>query len=383
MSKTIYLDNAASTPLLDETADFYSAQIRQLFGNPHADHEYSHGCRKAIQKAERQVLASVKAPSDVKIVWTSGGTECNNIALRGLDWQDGDEVITSQFEHPAILQPLEEVKKFGVVIHLLKIDKEGKIDLEELRSLVNEKTRLVTLTALQNELGVLTDLEGVRQVLDECKSKALLHTDNVQGFGKRRLSWAKCKFDLMSTAGHKFHGPNSSGALLVNPKVKLKPLIFGASQQNGLRPGTQDPAAIAAYGFAAELNDKKKDEMIGQIQSLNTFCRDGLAKLLDRRGKALDITYFSADDNSPYILSFAIKGFPGAIIMRFLSSMGTFVGVGSACSSQSKEPSKTLTAMGVRKELAFGALRVSFGWQNTEAEVQVFLEQLQQVLKDY
>ena len=378
----IYLDNAASTPLLQETADFYSTQIRELFGNPHADHAYSHKCRQAIQKATRQVLAAVKVP-DAKVLWTSGGTECINTVINGIGLKEGDEVITSEIEHPATLRPLEKLQKSGVIVHKISVNSQGSLNVDEVEKLLSPKTRLISLISLHNELGSYTDLEKVGDILRDQQSKALFHTDNVQGFGKTRINWKKCRLDFMSTAGHKFHAPNSCGALIMGKDTNLEAFILGGGQQEGLRSGTQDPAVIAAYGFAVEFNDKHKDEKLPIIQSLNNMCREGLQKLVDKKGNALEIFFHSAPENSPYMLLFSIKGFEGAVIMRFLSSMDTYIGVGSACSADSKEPNKTLTAMGVPKDIAFGAIRASFGWQSTENDVKVFLEQLQSVIRDY
>ena len=378
----IYLDNAASTPLLAETAEFYSRQIRELFGNPHADHAYSHKCRQAIQKAERQILAAVKVP-DAKVLWTSGGTECINTVINGIGLEEGDEVITSEIEHPATYRPLEVLEKQGVKVQKISVNSEGRLNVSEIENLLSEKTKLITLISVHNELGSYTDLEAVGQILNDSNSKALFHTDNVQGFGKTRINWQKCRLDYMSTAGHKFHAPNSCGALIMAKKSPLKPFILGGGQQNGLRSGTQDPAVISGYGFAAEFNDLHKDEKLPFIQKLNSLCREGLTSLSDKNGSPVEVHFHSRENNSPYMLLFSIKGFEGAVIMRFLSSMETYVGVGSACSADSKEPNKTLTAMGVPRDLAFGAIRVSFGWQNSEDDVKVFLSQLQEVIKDY
>jgi cysteine desulfurase len=380
---SIYLENAASTPLLTETADFYSQKIKELFANPHADNDFSRSCRKAISKAESQLKQSINAEKSVDIIWTSGGTECINTVFFGLDWQIGDEVIVTSLEHPATLNPLLELSKQGVVLRKLTVDQNGRFSLKELASLLNEKTRLVSIMSIQNEIGVINDLEGVRQTLDECKSKALFHTDNVQGFGKLKLDWQKCRFDFMSTAGHKFHAPNSCGALFINKNIKLKPLLFGGGQQQGQRPGTQDAAVIAAYGYAAEINQEQKEDKAKIVADLNSQCRLGLSKLLDVKKKAVEVIFHSDALCTPYILTFSLKGYQGAVIMRFLSSMGVYVGVGSACSAETKAPNKTLSAMGVNKDIAFGAIRVSFGWQNTPEEISIFLDKLQEVIKSY
>ena len=378
----VYLDNAASTPLLEETADFYSQQIRELFGNPHADHEYSHKCRRAIQKATKQILNAVRV-QDADVLWTSGGTECINTVINGIGLKAGDEVITSEIEHPATLKPLDKLAKDGVIVHKISVNAKGCLNVDEIEGLVNENTKLITLISLHNELGSYTDLERVGDILREKNSQAIFHTDNVQGFGKTRINWKKCRLDFMSTAGHKFHAPNSCACLIMNKKIKLEPFILGGGQQSGLRSGTQDPAVIAGYGFAAEFNDKYKDQKLPEIQKLNSLCRAGLLKLTDKKGNPAEIIFHSAEENSPYMLLFSIKGFEGAIIMRFLSNMGTYIGVGSACSADSKEPNKTLTAMGVPRDIAFGAMRVSFGWQSTEDDVNTFLSQIQEVIKEY
>lgn len=378
----IYLDNAASTPLLEETAEFYSKQIRELFGNPHADHAYSHKCRQAIQKATRQIQTAVKVP-DAKILWTSGGTECINTVINGIGLCEGDEVITSEIEHPATLKPLEKLSKSGVTVHKISVNSRGALNVDEVEKYLSPKTKLVTLISLHNELGSITDLEKVGKMLKSSGSNALFHTDNVQGFGKIRINWKKCRLNFMSTAGHKFHAPNSCGCLIMDKTSNLQAFILGGGQQEGLRSGTQDPAVISAYGFAAEYNDRHKDEKLPYIQKLNSLCREGLKTLTDKNGRPLEIHFHSAEENSPYMLLFSIKGFEGAVIMRFLSSIDTYVGVGSACSADSKEPNKTLSAMGVPKDIAFGAIRASFGWQSQESDVEIFLEQLQKVIKDY
>lgn len=380
---SIYLENAASTPLLDETLDFYTKQIAKYFGNPHADNDFSRECRKAITKAETQMRAAVNAGKDVNIIWTSGGTECINLIFFGLDWNEGDEVILTSLEHPATNNPLKELASKGVKCVSLPVDKTGRFSLDDFKAALSKKTRLVSIMSIQNEIGVINDLEGIRKVLDETGSKALFHTDNVQGFGKLKLDWQKCHFDFMSTAGHKFHAPNSCGALLINSKIQLTPLLFGGGQQKGQRPGTQDAAVISGYGFAAEFNHLHKEEKLKYIMQLNKYCRTGLQELTNKQGKQLEVIFHSDEECTPYILTFSIKDYQGAIIMRFLSSMGVYIGVGSACSAEAKAPNKTLTAMGVNKDIAYGAIRVSFGWQNTLEEIKIFLEKLQEVIKSY
>lgn len=380
----IYLDNAASTPILPEVLEFYKQAIEDDFANPHADHALSHACQKKINKARVQVLKALSAPlPETEVLWNSGGTEANNTALLCSDLKAGDEVITSSFEHPSLINVANVLEERGVKVHHLSIDPKGQISLEELESLINERTKMIALTALQNELGVITDLKAVSKLIKEKYPKLWLHVDNVQGFGKLVHNWKRLQITSMSLAGHKFHGPNSCGALVYHKDFKLKPLLFGGGQQGGLRSGTQDAAVISAFGLAAELNAERKKKETMKIGELNQLCREGLASLKSQDGSAVEIEFFSAEENSPYILMFALKGYEGAIVMRSLSMKEVYVGVGSACSAETKEPNKTLMAMGADTKTAFSALRVSFGWQNTQEDVKGFLEALQHVILAY
>lgn len=380
----IYLDNAASTPLLPEVLEFYKGAIEEDFANPHADHALSHSCQQKLNKARVQVLKSLSAPlPETEVLWTSGGTEANNTALLCSALKAGDEVISSTFEHPSMINPLKVLEGRGVKVHLLPIDEEGQIRLDQLESLMNEKTRMVALTALQNELGSITDIKFVSKLIKDKYPKVLLHVDNVQGFGKLTLNWKRLQISSMSLAGHKFHGPNSCGALVYRKGFKFEALLVGGGQQGALRSGTVDAAAVSAFGLAAELNAERKKSEAKKIEALNELCREGLVKLLNKDGSAIDCQFFSMKQNSPYILMFALKGYEGSVLMRFLSTAGVYIGVGSACSAEVKEPNRTLLAMGADRQTAFAALRVSFAWQNTAEDVKAFLAELQKVLSNY
>lgn len=380
----IYLDNAASTPLLPEVLEFYKGAIEEDFANPHADHALSHSCQQKLMKARVQVLKSLSAPlPDTEVLWISGGTEANNTALLYTGLKTGDEVISSTFEHPSMINPLKVLEARGVKVHLLPIDEEGQIRLDQLESLMNDKTKMIALTSLQNELGSITDIKFVSKLIKDKYPTVLFHVDNVQGFGKLTLNWKRLQISSMSLAGHKFHGPNSCGALVYRKDFKFKPLLVGGGQQGGLRSGTVDAAVVSAFGMAAELNAERKKSEAQKIETLNELCREGLAKLVNKGGSAIDCQFFSMKQNSPYILMFALKGYEGSVLMRFLSTAGVYIGVGSACSAEVKAPNKTLLSMGADTKTAFAALRVSFAWQNTEADVKGFLAELQKVLSNY
>ena len=380
----IYLDNAASTPILPEVLEFYKQAIEDDFANPHADHALSHFCQKKLSKARVQVLKALSAPlPETEVLWTSGGTEANNTALLCCDLQAGDEIITSSFEHPSLINVANVLIERGVKVHHLSIDEKGQISLEDLELLINEKTKMIALTALQNELGVITDLKAVSKLIKEKYPKLWLHVDNVQGFGKLVHNWKRLQITSMSLAGHKFHGPNSCGALVYDKKFQFKPLFHGGGQQGGLRSGTVDAAVVSAFGLAAEINAERKKKETSRIAELNAEIRSGLQTLKNADASDVNVQFFSTEENSPYILMFALEGYEGAIVMRSLSMEEVYVGVGSACSAETKEPNKTLVAMGADTKTAFSAIRVSFGWQNTQEDVKGFLEKLQQVLLKY
>ena len=379
----IYLDNAASTPLIPEIKDFYYSAIDTLYANPHAGHGLSRECTLAINKARLQVLKAAQAnETQTEVIWTSGGTEANNLMILGKDLKPGDQVITCAAEHPSILEVFKQLESRGIKLLTIKLNPNGAPDLDQLSKTITNETRLLSLTALHNETGALTDMEKLAEI-GKTYPNCHIHIDAVQAFGKRVIKFRAWGIHSLAFAGHKFHGPNSSGALICLKKSLPKALLFGGGQQDNIRPGTVDAAAVSSLGFAAEFNAKHKSSQEENISALNLSCRQGLEQLKDRKGKAIRTRIISSSCSSPYILLVSFPDHQGAVIMRALSAYKTIIGTGSACAAEKKQASPTLMSMGLTSQEAFGVIRISFGWQNTTQEIQQFLQQLQDFIANY
>ena len=377
----IYLDNAASTPLLANVKEFYFDAIDRYYANPHAGHALSHECLRLRDKARAQILKAANADSnDYTVIFTSGGTESNNLALLGTELEEGDEIITCEAEHPSILNVIKEIEKKNVRVHYLPLNSTGAPNLTNLESLITNQTKLIAFTLLHNETGGLLDIEQLSNIT--YGSSIHVHIDAVQGFGKREIDMDDWGVSSLSFAGHKFHGPNSSGALIVHNKHLPRPRVFGGGQQDGLRSGTLDAAAVAALGFTAQHNAKEKLKETKKIQRLNSLCREKLLTLKDKQQNC-PVNIISCESASPYILLANFKNMQGAILMRALSNKKVIVGTGSACSADSKQISPALKSLGLNDQNGFGVLRISFAWQNTENEVIKFIEELQAIILDY
>ncbi len=375
----IYLDNAASTPLHPIVADELKTLWADNFVNPSAGHQPARELRKRLELAARQLTLSVGA-TDARLLWLSGGTEANNLALRGTFRADhpltGTHVVATVTEHPSVLAPLEDLARNGAEVSLIPVRGDGRVDEDGLQKALRPETNLVSIGLVQGETGVIQDLAAVRSALDQFAPKALFHVDAVQGVGKLPLHWENAGIDLLSMAGHKFHGPGSIGVLLSREGIKLHPMMLGGGQQDGLRSGSLDPVAILAFCRAFELLHQDKD-LLPRVRELNAQLRAGLQQL------PTEIKIISPEDASPFILSFSLPEHEGAVIMRMLADRGIIVSTGSACSADSREPSRILTAMGISRKVAFGALRASFGQQSRPTDVEGLLSALEQILADY
>ena len=379
----IYLDNAASTPLSPEVKDFYFDAINQYYANPHAGHSFSRECSQVISRARLQILKAAKAQeAKTEVIWTSCGTESNNLILLGKELQEDDQVITCSAEHPSNSEAIKHLEKCGTKVLRIKLTPQGTPDLEQLQQLISDKTRLISITALNNETGALTDMEKLSEI---CRPypKCHLHIDAVQAFGKRLIEFNNWGIHSLALAGHKFHGPNSSAALICRKSHLPKPLMFGGGQQEGIRPGTVDAAAVASLGFAAQHNAEFKASKLLDIQKLNQACREGISQLTDRKGKTIKSLIVSSECSSPYILLVSFPEYQGAVIMRALSAYKIIIGTGSACAAEKQQASPTLSAMGLSDKESFGVIRISFGWQNTLSEIEEFVQALQDFIISY
>ena len=364
----IYFDNSATTRVCPEAAQKAVEMMTQNYGNPSSLHTMGFRAEQELREA-REAIASQLGARPEEIFFTSGGTESNNIALFGAAHarrKRGNRIVTTQIEHPSVLNTVKQLEQEGFEVVRLKPDHWGKITPEQVREAVTPETILVSMMRVNNEVGSVLPVEAAADAIEEKKAPALLHIDAVQAFGKLPLRVQKLRADLMSVSAHKIHGPKGIGALFVRKGVHIEPLTYGGGQEKDMRPGTESMPLIAAFGAAVKALPDLETELSVMCE-LNGFLRAELAKLDG-------VTVNSPEDALPYILNFSAGGVRAETMLHFLSDRGIYVSSGSACSKG--RASHVLTAMGLPRERIASALRLSFCRFNTKAEAKAFADAL-------
>ncbi len=357
------------------------------YGNPSSMHN------KGVE-AEKYVLESYKRISKVlkcnekEIIFTSGGTESDNLALIGTAMANrraGMHIITTKIEHPAILNTVKYLEGEGFEIDYLSVDKFGRISLDELKEKLRSDTILVSIMHTNNEVGALQPIEKAGALIKAENPKCLFHVDAVQGFGKAEIVPKKLNADLMSVSGHKIHGPKGIGFLYVNEKVKIKPISYGGGQQKGMRNGTLNVPGIAGIGLAAELINKDLESKRNNLYEIKNFLLQEASKLerVSVNGCPVKNGEFTVRETAPHIANISIKGLRSEVMLHALEEKGIYVSAGSACASHSKKESSTLKAMGADAETMDGALRISMSEFTTKAEIETFIKELAAVIDMY
>lgn len=374
-----YLDHNATTRTDARVVEAMLPYLGGPYGNPSSLHRYGRAARDAVEQARAQVAALVNAQPQ-EIVWTSGGTESNNLAIKGtLSGMEPARLLYGATDHPAVMECAESLRQSGWQVEPVAVDANGLVDWIALQeqivgravpaeNLRRTRAALLSLMRANNETGVIQDVARAAALAHE--HAALMHVDAVQAAGKIALDFTALGCDLMSLSSHKLYGPKGIGALVVKSGTELHPLHHGGPQERGLRGGTENVAAIAGFGLAARLAVKELDRRSAHCRSL----RDALeAGLRDIRG----ITIFGTGaERLPNTVQFSLAGYDGEALLMQLDRKGFGVSSGSACASGSHEPSHVLLAMGYSREVALGAIRVSFGKDNTQDEATGFLSAL-------
>ena len=353
-----------------EAADKVMEMMTVNYGNPSSLHALGFRAERELTAARETVADRIGARQE-EIYFTSGGTESNNIALFGAAYarrKRGNRIVSTMIEHPSVLNPLKELEKEGFEVVLLKPDKNGEIQLEQIAQAVTPDTILVSMMCVNNEVGSILPLETVAAAIQAAKAPALFHVDAVQAFGKLPLHPDRLKIDLMSMSAHKIHGPKGVGALYVRKGVHISPRSFGGGQEHDIRPGTEALPLIAGFGAAVrQLPDTKAE--LQKIRELNTYCRE---RLLEAESTEIH----SPEDGLPYILSFSAGNIRSETMLHYLAEKGVYVSSGSACSKG--KSSHVLTAMGLPRKTVDSTLRLSFSRYSTKEEVDCFIEALKQ-----
>lgn len=370
----IYCDNNATTRLDERVLKAMLPYLRDTYANPSSLHQPGRAARAAIDTARDQVAQLVSAhPSQV--LFTGGGTEANNMAIKGLAARlKSGRILVSAIEHPAVLEPGQMLTRSGWQVEQIPVDAQGRLDEQAYRWLLDKgEVRIVACMFANNETGVLQDIPEISALARQ--HGALMHCDAVQAAGKIPLSYRESGAHTMSLSAHKIHGPKGMGALILDKGLDIEALHHGGSHERGLRGGTENTAAIVGFGVAAALAVQELEQRSAHTQALRDHLEHGLTALSS-------VQVFAAGaQRLPNTLQFAVTGFDGESLLMALDRYGIAVSSGSACASGSVEPSHVLLAMGLSAEVAKGAIRVSFGKDNTLAEVDQLLSALAQIIQ--
>lgn len=371
----IYLDNSATTPLDPAVLEAMMPYLTEDFGNASSIHTYGQKAKMAVDRARHQVAALLNAARPNEIIFTSGGTESNNLAIRGLvesNSRYGNHIILSAIEHPAVESVCEDLEKRGFELTVLPVYENGVVKIEDVRAAIRDNTVLITVMAANNEIGTLQPINEIGSLVRDLRKsgkKIWFHTDAVQAVGKIRVNVEEIGCDLLSFSGHKINGPKGIGGLYVRRGVRLHTQNIGGRQERGTRAGTENVPGIVGLGAAAELADSSLGDLDSRIRSL----RDRIENIvLERVPEA--VPNGDRTDRLPNIANISFRSVEGEALLIALDMQGIAVSTGSACSSGSLEPSPVIRALGHGDDIARGAIRFSLGRQNTAAEVDKLLD---------
>lgn len=367
----IYFDNGATTKTDKQVAEVMYDTMVNSYGNPSSLH--SKGLEaEHILKNSRKIIADKLKANPNEIYFTASGSEANNLAVLGATdlFRFKGEIITSKVEHKCILECMKRLEDMGFKVHYLDVDTDGVVDVNQLESLINEKTQLVSIMHVNNECGSIQPVKEIYSVIKSKNPDTLFHIDNIQGFCKIDITADCC--DMMSVSAHKIHGPKGTGALYVKKGVRLSPVIYGGGQEKGLRGGTENVPAIAGFGKAVEVFKQNNDKLLAVKKHI-----------IDRITNEIPKVYVNGDvdKSSPYILNIAMIGLRSEIILHSLEQRGIYVSSGSACSSNKPSPSHVLVAMGYKPERVDSSIRLSFSSENTMEEADAFCDVLSDIAK--
>lgn len=372
-----YFDNSATTRCYPEVAEIVVKTMTEDFGNPSAMHLKGVEAEKYVREAA-QTLAKILKVNEKEIIFTSGGTESNNLALFGgadANKRSGNHIITTSVEHAAVGQPVERLEQMGYEVTIVPVDHRGVVQLEALEKALRPDTILVSTMYVNNEVGAVMPVEEIAKLVHEKSPKALYHVDAIQAFGKYRIYPKKAGIDMLSVSSHKIHGPKGVGFLYINEKARIQPQILGGGQQAGMRSGTDNVPGIAGLGVAAKMVYTDFDEKIEHMYQLKERLAEGFLKLPDVRLNGMEIR-----EGAPQILSASFLGVRSEVLLHTLEEKGIYVSAGSACSSHKRKAVGTLSAMGMEAAQRESTLRFSFSEENTFEEVDYALEVIGQVL---
>lgn len=378
-----YFDNSATTRVLDSVKDIVVKTMTEDYGNPAAKHRKGMEAEQYIREARKIIADSMKV-QEKEILFTSGGSESNNMALIGTAWANqrtGKHIISTAIEHPSVYNPLGVLEELGFEVTILPVDHDGHISLKELEEAIRPDTILVSTMYVNNEVGAVEPVEEISRVIKAKNPSALYHVDAIQAYGKYVIRPKKQGIDLLSVSSHKIHGPKGVGFLYIRSGVKIKPLIYGGGQQAGMRSGTENVPGVAGFGAAVKEMYTDHAEKIQKLIGLKDYMTDRLGEI-----EGTVINSKKGEASAPQIVSVSFEGVRSEVLLHALEDKGIYVSSGSACSSNHPGISGTLKGIGVAQKLLDSTIRISFSIFNTKEEVDYTIDVLKErvpVLRRY
>lgn len=373
----VYFDNSATTAVLEPVKEIVIKTMTEDYGNPSARHKKGLAAEQYVKEAA-DIIANTLKVSSKEIVFTSGGTESNNMAVIGTAMANkraGNHIITTAIEHASVYNPMAYLEEQGFFVTYLPVDSQGHISLKDLEEAIRPDTILVSVMYVNNEIGAIEPVEEISKIIKKKNPAILFHVDAIQAYGKFIIRPKRQGIDLLSVSAHKIHGPKGVGFLYADQRVKVLPLIHGGGQQKGRRSGTENVPGIAGLGLAAKLAYKDHSEKLKAMTEIKDY-------MIERLGELSGVTVNSlpGEQSAPQILSASFEGIRSEVLLHALEEKGIYVSSGSACSSNQPSVSQTLKGIGLRTELIDATLRFSFGLFNTKEEVDICVEALKEQL---
>jgi len=380
MEREIYFDNSATTQVHPDVADLMHETMIWNYGNPSSLHKKGVQAEQAVSHT-RKIIAGALEVTPEEIFFTSGGTESNNTAIKGISHaykSRGNHIITSNVEHPSVLNVFDHMEELGFRVTYLRVKENGVIDPEELKEALCNDTLLVSLMHVNNEVGAIQPIKEIGEILKGYHKKIYFHVDAVQSFGKLPILPGKLGIDMLSVSGHKFHGPKGIGVLYLRKGTRVKALVEGGGQEKSLRSGTENVPGIVGLGKAVEIAIKDREAHVDKMNAI----RETLASRIKDQVPDCRVNSNFDETGAPHILNVSFSGTRSEVLLHYLEQDGIYVSSGSACSARKGKLSHVLTAMNLNEEEMEGSIRFSFSYMNEIEEVMPTVESVKRAVKE-
>ena len=383
----IYLDNSATTKVDERVVELFSLLNKDFYANPSSMHRLGFNAEKKQDEYLEEFVKSIGVNKD-EIIFTSGGTESNNLAIKGIInsyKKNARHIITTKIEHPSVLNVFKELENEDYDVTYLDVDNDGRVNIDNLKDNIREDTILVSIMHINNEIGSINDIENIGKIIKDKNKNTFFHTDMVQSFGKYFINIKESKIDLFSASSHKFYGPKGVGILYKNKNVRIKPELLGGGQQNNLRSGTVNTFGNIMMMKAYSLMLEEKDKIYHNVSDIHDNFIDGI-NYLNNKYTNIFLNSKNNENFSKYIVNASFKGIRSEVLLHSLEEDNIYVSSGSACATHKKTKSDTLSAIGLNNDLIDSAIRFSFGKFNTLSEVNEVINALDkkiEILRKY